>query len=306
MQLESAGFAVEMAVDGVAGLRRAGALQPDLVLLDVMMPQMDGYEVCRRLRSSQQTSQIPVILITARGASQEKVRGFEVGANDYVVKPWKADELVARVRNALSWKRTYRDASPLTGLPGSITIEEIASTRLSRGQAFAFLYVDIDQFKAYNDYYGYKRGDEAIRLTARLLVSTVESKGSGDDVVGHIGGDDFVVVTAPERASGIAEEIVRRFDALVPGLYDEDARRTGGVEVLNRQGGVERIPLMTLTVAMVSTEMRRFAHYVALIDLVAQLKRYGKSLAGSTVVQDRRGDSLEPNPIMFVPLQEDN
>jgi diguanylate cyclase (GGDEF)-like protein len=248
--------------------------------------------VCKRLRSSQHTSHIPVIMLTARAASQEKVRGLEVGANDYLAKPFVRQELLARVRSVLSWSRTQRDANPLTGLPGNVTIEAITSDRLTAGRPFAFLYVDIDQFKAYNDSYGYRRGDDIIRLTAEILVAVVEACGSPRDFVGHIGGDDFVLVTEAETGLPVAEEIVRRFEAVVPDQYNEDDRKKRYVEVTSRQGRMERAPLMGLTLVVVSTETRSFTHYAGLIDVVAQLKRYGKSRPGSLVVYDRRGDGI--------------
>ena len=293
LQLEAAGYHVDDATDGATGLERTATLLPDLVLLDVMMPQMDGFEVCRRIRASKRTGHIPVIILTARHESEDKITGLQAGANDYLEKPFAYQELLARVQGVLAWSRAQREASPLTGLPGNVAIEAVTSERLAAGQPFAFLYMDIDQFKAFNDRYGYLRGDDAIRLTATLLAGVVEERGGADDFVGHIGGDDFVAVCAAAHADGIAEEMVRRFDRAAPALYAPDDRLRGYVEVQSRQGGIERAPLMALTVAVVTAgEDRRFTHYAGLIDVVAQLKRYGKQQPGSLVVRERRGDAL--------------
>jgi diguanylate cyclase (GGDEF)-like protein len=293
-QLELAGYTVTTAENGAEGLEKAMQLHPDLLLLDVMMPEMDGFEVCRRLRQSQHTSTIPIIMLTARSHSTDKVRGLEVGANDYLEKPFQRPELLARVRGLLAWSQAQRDASPLTGLPGSAALEAIVGERLAKGKAFGLLYADIDQFKAYNDRYGYRRGDEAIRFAADLFVATVECEGAAGDVVGHIGGDDFLIVTSAERAETVADAIMRRFDEGAPLLYSPEDRARGYVDVETRQGGVGRAPLMSLTIAVVTTDGQCFTHYAGLIDVITQLKRYGKTQQGSIVVRNRRGDTGSP------------
>src|SRR5262245_32071607 len=150
---------------------------PDLILLDVMMPRMDGYETCRRLRGLFVTRNIPIILLTAKTADADKVQGLENGANDYVTKPWQARELMLRVRNVLEWSRQQRSASPLTGLPGNVSITQEISSRLASDVPFAMLQLDIDHFKAFNDLYGYSRGDQAIRTLAEVLVEAGQRHG---------------------------------------------------------------------------------------------------------------------------------
>ncbi len=299
LQLESYGFEVETEENGVAGLARASTMMPDLILLDVMMPEMDGLEVCRAIRASQRTLHIPVIMLTAKTDSSDKVSGLEAGANDYLEKPFAVQELLARVRGVLAWSRAQRDASPLTGLPGNMSIEAVTTQRLTSGRPYAFMYLDIDQFKAYNDRYGYGRGDDAIRLLADLLVATTESVGTRQDFVGHIGGDDFVLVCDPEHCEAVSQELIRRFDAAVPALYSAEDRERGYVEYINRQGTQERARLMSVTVAMVTSDDGEFTHYAQLIDLVAQLKSYGKSRQGSVVVRERRTDNHAGCEVFF-------
>lgn len=289
-QLEGAGYDVTTAIDGIEGLERVQRELPDLVLLDVMMPRMDGSEVCRQLKSSFLTSQIPVIMLTARGQIQDKVAGLDVGANDYLTKPYSLDELLVRVRNILHWSRLQREANPLTGLPGNVAIEAEATRRIQSGERFALLYIDIDNFKAYNDYYSYQKGDEAIRLTASILLRAVGRFGTTGDFVGHVGGDDFVILSTPDEGRQVADEIVRDFDEKAPLLYSEKDRGRGYVMVTNRQNEIARIPLMTITIAGVTNADRAITHVGQISDIAAELKRFGKTLTGSVAVWERRGD----------------
>jgi diguanylate cyclase (GGDEF)-like protein len=292
-QLESAGFDVRDSGDGQEALEAALADPPDLILLDVMMPRMDGYETCRQLRASYLTRHVPVIMLTAKSTASDKVSGLEGGANDYLTKPWEREELVARVRNALEWSRQQRSASPLTGLPGNLSINEELTRRLEAGQPFAFLQLDIDYFKAFNDRYGYARGDRAIQAVARLLVDVAREHDESGAFVGHIGGDDFVVIAGAERAEAIGQAVIERFGALVPELYDAEDANAGHVEVLNRKHTTERFPLMSVTIALVRTDRLEVEHLAQLTDIAQELKARGKSVAGSVLVGERRGPSGE-------------
>jgi diguanylate cyclase (GGDEF)-like protein len=290
-QLENAGFDVMDATNGFEAVERAGAEMPDLILLDVMMPRMDGYEACRQLRASYITRHIPIIMLTAKSTSSDKVNGLEGGANDYLTKPWEREELVARVRNALEWSRQQRAASPLTGLPGNHSINEELATRLDRGDPFALMQIDIDFFKAFNDRYGYARGDEAIQSVAHLLLDTARGDSDAGTFVGHIGGDDFVIITSSDLAESIGEGILNRFAELVPTLYDPADVEAGFVEVLNRRHEAERFPLMSLTIALVRTDRVPVTHLAQLIDVAQELKARGKAITGSVLVGERRDRS---------------
>ncbi|MDM7916136.1 MAG: response regulator [Candidatus Eisenbacteria bacterium] len=290
VQLEGAGYQVSTATDGREGLEKILDDPPDLVLMDLMMPRMDGSELCRRMRESFRTSQIPIIMLTARGQLEDKIAGLTVGANDYLTKPYSLDELLVRVRNMLQWSRIQREANPLTGLPGNVMIDTEATRRIQAKEEFAFLYVDIDHFKAFNDYYSYQKGDEAIKLTAGILLRAVARFGSPNDFVGHIGGDDFVLLSTPEHARRVATEIVRDFDERIVQLYNGEDRARGYIEVTNRQNQIMRFPIMSVTVAGITSLGRNLTHVGQLTDMAAELKRYGKSRAGSIVVWERRAD----------------
>jgi diguanylate cyclase (GGDEF)-like protein len=288
LQLKIAGYEVIEAADGADALGKAQTELPDLALLDVMMPGLDGYEVCRRLRASFLTRHIPIIFLTAKAELEDRLHGLGGGANDYVTKPFDMPELLQRVRNALEWSSTQRAASPLTGLPGNITIDAEVKQRLERGETFAMLMIDIDSFKSFNDRYGYSRGDQVIQALARILLDALQANGASDTFLGHIGGDDFIVLARPEVAEPIAERIVLEFDRMVPSHYDAEDRERGYVEVLNRRHIVERFQLMTLTVALVSTDRYSITHQVELNDVAQELKQHGKSITGSVVVGERR------------------
>ncbi len=290
-QLENAGYSVACAGDGQEGLELVAESPPDLVILDLMIPRMDGYEVCRRIKSEFDTRHIPVIMLTARGELDEKLKGLENGANDYVVKPFSMPELLMRVKNVLQWSQTQREANPLTGLPGNVSIERELTQRIDAEEQFAFIYTDIDNFKALNDYYGYARGDEAIKTTARILTRVVADTGNEKDFVGHIGGDDFVVMTTPDKADHLARTVVDLFDERAKGFFETEDLERGYLKIRQRSGSVMKIKSLGITLAIVSNEKGPISHIGRVADIASELKRYGKGMSGSVVVRERRGDA---------------
>jgi PleD family two-component response regulator len=294
--LEKAGYSVTACSDGNEALRRMASERPDLVLLDVMMPHMDGYEVCRKMREDFTLSQVPVIILSAKGDQNDKVHGLEHGANDYLVKPYSNDELLLRVKNVLEWNIKQREANPLTGLPGNPAIERELMRRVRERAPYAFLYIDIDNFKGFNDYYGYQKGDEIIGFLAGILRKTVDKLGGHEDFIGHIGGDDFVMVTSPLRAEIMAKYIVDEFDKGALLLLNGNDVKRGYLEIRDRQGQIKRIPVMSVTMALVTSTDSRIQHFAEINDIATSLKEYGKRIDGSVVVKERRQDG-SPNPI---------
>jgi len=290
--LEKADYQVILAEDGEEAIQQMFEVKPNLVLLDVMMPKMDGLEVCRKMRQDFKLSQIPVIMLTAKGELTEKVRGLEGGANDYLVKPYSNDELLLRVRNVLEWNIRQKEANPLTGLPGNTAIERELINRINSRQPYAFLYIDIDNFKGFNDYYGYQKGDEIISFLAGILTRTIEKLGANDDFIGHIGGDDFVMITSPQRADFMASYILDEFDRGALFLLNEDDVKRGYLEVRDRQGEVRKIPVMSVTMALVTSNENNIEHFAEINDIASSLKEYGKQIKGSVVVKERRQEGL--------------
>ncbi len=300
-QLESAGYAVCLASGGREALESVRSDPPDLVLLDLMMPLVDGYEVCRQLRGEFWTSHIPVIMITAKGDLEDKLEGLADGANDYITKPFAIAEVLVRIRNALEWSCSQREANPLTGLPGNIAITRQIDRRLRSDDSFAFIYADLDGFKAFNDHYGYCRGDAAISFTAKVLTAVVREFGNPDDFVGHVGGDDFAVLTSVERVGRITGEIIERFDEGVRPFFDREDLERGYVEVENRRGEADHVGLLAITLAVVTGENGPIEHVAEVSDIASELKCCGKRHEGSVVVCERRGAGL---PHVRIPCAE--
>jgi PleD family two-component response regulator len=288
--LEREGYQVFTAENGKVALDKVREAQPHLVLLDVMMPVMDGYEVCRKMREDFKMNQIPIIMLSAKGDDRARVVGLEGGANDYLVKPYSNDELLLRVKNVLEWNIKQKEANPLTGLPGNTAIERALKTRINRKEDYAFLYIDIDNFKAFNDYFGYQKGDEIITHLAGVLTRAAEKLGVKDDFIGHIGGDDFVLITAPSRGQFMAKHIIDEFDKGALFLLSPEDVKKGYFEVRNRQGEIARISLMSITIALVLSADNKIEHFAEINDIASELKRYGKKIKGSVVIKERRQD----------------
>jgi diguanylate cyclase (GGDEF)-like protein len=291
VNLRSAGYEVAVASDGEQALQKAAELRPDLVLLDVMMPRIDGFEVAQRLRRNPQTANTSIIMLTAKALSTDKVLGLTAGADDYIIKPFDPIELLARVKGTLRRAKEMRNLSPLTGLPGNIRIQEEIERMVREGRPFAVLYCDLDNFKAYNDQKGFVRGDRLIQATARIIQDAVVEFAGSEGFVGHIGGDDFAAVVPPEHAEPIAKRIVERFDAQVHQFYDPEDVERGYVEVEDRKGVLQRLPLASISVGIATTDVRTFAHYGEAVAVATEMKQFAKRQTGSSYAIDRRATS---------------
>jgi diguanylate cyclase (GGDEF)-like protein len=290
VNLRSAGYEVDVASDGEEALDKAGVLRPDLVLLDVMMPRLDGFEVAQRLRKSPQTANTSIIMLTAKALSADKVTGLQSGADDYIIKPFDPIELLARVKGTLRRAKEMRNLSPLTGLPGNIRIQEEIERQVREGQEFAVLYCDLDHFKAYNDQKGFVRGDRLIQATARIIQEVVIAPDGQHGFVGHVGGDDFVIVVAPERAEEVARGICERFDAARAEFYEPEDLERGSIRIEDRKGQLQEVPLVAMSVGIATTARRAFAHYGEAVAVATEMKQFAKREAGSSYAVDRRGD----------------
>ena len=297
VNLRSAGYDVSVASDGEQALDKAGTLRPDLVLLDVMMPRIDGFEVAQRLRRNPQTANTSIIMLTAKALSTDKVLGLTAGADDYIIKPFDPIELLARVKGTLRRAKEMRNLSPLTGLPGNIRIQEEIERMVREDQPFAVLYSDLDNFKAYNDQKGFVRGDRLIQATARIIQDAIVEFAGADGFVGHVGGDDFVAVVPPEAAEDVAKRIVEAFDAQIHGFYEPEDLERGYVEVEDRRGVLQRLPLAGVSVGIATTQVRRFEHYGEAVAVATEMKQFAKrELRSSYAVDRRRPDGSTPGP----------
>jgi diguanylate cyclase (GGDEF)-like protein len=287
VNLRSAGYDVSVAGDGEEALERAAELRPDLVLLDVMMPRLDGFEVAQRLRKNPQTANTSIIMLTAKALSSDKVTGLQSGADDYIIKPFDPIELLARVKGTLRRAKEMRNLSPLTGLPGNIRIQEEIERQVREHRPFAVLYVDLDNFKTYNDKYGFVRGDRLIQGTARMIQDAVMAHDT-DGFVGHVGGDDFVAVVEPETAEDVAKRVCERFDEDRSLYYEDEDLDRGFVRMEDRKGVEQEIPLVSVSVGIATTSKRAFAHYGEAVAVATEMKQFAKRDGGSSYAVDRR------------------
>ena len=180
------------------------------------------------------------------------------------------------------------DASPLTRLPGNIAIEQVLKGKMLNDEKFALCYIDLDDFKAYNDKYGYARGSELIKLTGEVIHRAKDEHGHADDFVGHIGGDDFVLITSPENVEPVCQAIIAAFDAAVPGHYAAEDQARGYIEGTDRYGVTRRFPLMSISIAVVSDARRNFGSPLEIAQVASEIKDYVKTLPGSNYLIDRR------------------
>lgn len=290
-------YEVLEAKDGEEALKAITTKLPDLVLLDYKIPKIDGREVCLQIKKDLLLRHLPIIMLTAKGDINDKVGGIDAGADDYVVKPFEPKELLARIRMIL--RRTKRDleANPLTRLPGNVSILNDLSRRLENKSLFAVCYLDLDKFKTYNDKYGFEHGDEVIRETARILIRTIQQFGNPDDFIGHIGGDDFVIITTPNIVDNVCKKIIADFDSTAPSFYNEVDRKMGYIIGKDRLGKEQKIPLLSISIGVVTNEFRRVEHVAQIGEIGAELKAYAKSLERSNYIKDKRktGKFLEEN-----------
>ncbi|MFN2488452.1 MAG: response regulator [Actinomycetota bacterium] len=288
VNLRLEGFDVSVASDGEQALEQANDLLPDLVLLDVMMPKVDGFEVCRRIRDQGRTKHISVIMLTARALSADKVVGLTKGADDYIIKPFDPVELIARVKSALRRARETRSVSPLTQLPGHVEMQQEVAARVAVGAPFAVMYIDLDSFKAFNDRYGFERGETAIKTLADRVTAAVRLHDRVKGFVAHIGGDDFVAVVEASAAEDIASEIVKGWDRAVPGLYDDEDAERGYIDVTDRRNQVHHFPLITVSVGVATNAHRRLTSHWEATEIATDMRRFSKRRPASSYSVDRR------------------
>ncbi|MFA5157435.1 MAG: response regulator [Candidatus Omnitrophota bacterium] len=293
LTLAEENYEVIEAQDGEEALKIINSKPLNLALLDHNMPKMTGRQVCRLIKKDLLLRHLPIIMVTGKGEINDKVDGIDAGADDYIVKPFEPKELLARIKMIL--RRTERDleANPLTRLPGNVSILNDLSRRLESKALFSVCYVDLDKFKAYNDTYGFEHGDDVIRETARILIRITQEYGNADDFIGHIGGDDFVVVTTPDKADTICEKVIEGFEKTAPSFYNENDRKKGYIVAHDRQGKEQNIPLISISIGVVSNEYHKIDHVAQIGEIGAELKAYAKSLERSNFVKDQRNDDRE-------------
>lgn len=261
--LEIEGYEVVTEMSGETGFVSAIVEQPDVIILDILMPRVDGYEICRRLRTEPRTKYIPIVILTALDDTQDVVKGFESGADDYLAKPFENPELFARIKSVLAKAGRGMAVDPLTNLPGKQQIYEETRLRLERrGRFFAFLYVDISNLRKVNDAFGIQRGDDLILGLANSLRDIVVAE---EEFLGYMGEDDFVVLTVPLRVPLIFNSLASRFDAQL-------SRICPGLEPINQPDGSG----VKLAAAVVTNEKRQFADPLQVKNVALEVLRHAR------------------------------
>lgn len=292
--LAAEGLETATAENGEAAFAFLDQTVPDLILLDLMMPGLNGFELCRRIRTALGFAHVPLVAVSALSDPRSRLAAIESGVDDFVRKPFDLLDLVATVRMHLRRSVREQQLNPLSRLPGGPAIEETIRRRLESGEDFALCYIDLDNFKAYNDCYGFVAGDGMIRFLAEILLSTCRSLLGHQGFAGHVGGDDFVVILQRDQVERFCRTLIRKFDNAVGSRYTEEHRRQGYIEVLDRQHQPRRFPLLSLSIAVVVQQGGRLRHPAEFAERAAEIKRFLKTLPGSNFLIDRRVNPPEP------------
>jgi PleD family two-component response regulator len=264
---QSQDYEVVVAARGKEGLELCRQQLPHVIVLDIMLPDIDGYEVCRRLRSNLRTSHVPIIFLTQKDERSDKIAGLELGADDYITKPFDIEELRLRVQGSIRRAQQTNLSNPTTGLPSSKQIEEQLRD-LMRREEWALLYIGINYIDPFRDKEGFLAADEVLRDLAQMLGETVDEFGSPNDFIGHRGGEDFIVITTGEQGSIIRDRITARFGSGVGTHYNFIDRENQYISIDEQQ-----YPLMSLAVGMVTPEDGPFSDIREITEVAAELRR---------------------------------
>ena len=291
-------FTVYFSTDGFKGIEQAKDKKPDLILLDILMDKINGYEVCKLLKQDKETADIPVIFLTAVSESMDEAQAFSIGGADYITKPFVPVVVLARIRNhikltetLMELKRLYNialDANPITGLPGNNSIKQAITKAIEANQEAFVFYADLDNFKAYNDDYGFANGDKVILFTSSLLQAVMKEFAITEGFTGHIGGDDFVLIIEKSKALDFAGRLIERFDQGIKEYYNDEDRANGYIVSINRKGEETNFPFVSISIAGVDLSQRDYSNYLQVSDICVELKHKAKQTAGSCLVIDQR------------------
>lgn len=269
-------------------------ISPHVIIMDIHSLRKTYLEVCHALKEDFTTNFIPIVTLINKRQLRSQLLNLKYGVDDYLIKP--PDPLDLRVRVEMAIKRSQYSfyATPLTGLPAGRIIEDALKERLKKETPFSFVYMDIDNFKYFNDVYGYVRGDRVIMQTAYLLYSAIKKLGNKEDFLGHIGGDDFVFITTPDKYKEICEDFILAFDRLIPFHYTAQDRKQGFIVAADRTHKIKNIPLMSVSLAVVNRLLpEEIKNPIEINERVVEIKKYLKVIAQSKFMAERRGIKLD-------------
>jgi len=271
--LRAAGYDVRVARNGSEALREVGSAAPDLLLLDYRMGTPNGLEVCRHVKNDPRLSHLPVLILTAQGGIEDRLQGFDAGADDYLAKPFDPRELLARIAALLRLARRGLERNPTTRLPGGESLHEEVIRWRMRGEPFAIAYFDLDHFKPFGDRFGFAVADAVIQEVGKILREVEEEPGT---FVGHVGGDDFVLLSSAEEARRLAGRVREEFRVRLPRLLPEEVVQAGSYRAADRDGIWRNFPLTSLSVAIVRVDPARWISLDRLGEVVAEAKLVAK------------------------------
>jgi PleD family two-component response regulator len=303
--LRAQGYEVVCARSGEDTFMLLESMTPDLFLIDTGMKNVDGYDLCRQLKQKPIWRNIPVIFVTDSRLPEDIDQGYASGGVDYIVKPCHLSEFLSRVRTQVKLYQLMRqneevqataiDASPLTRLPGNNSIMKAIQGAIDENRDVGIIHTDLDNFKAFNDAYGFTFGDDLLIFNAEILQTALRKICDGQGFLGHIGGDDFVVMLPADKLDAFGEEVIKSFDEGAPSFYNDDDREKGHIVAVDRQGRINSFPITSISMGGMYLRDYWFSRYVEVAEVCAELKHKAKTIIGSNLFVDRR--EADPPPL---------
>ena len=271
-----------------AGLEIALKNIPSLIIVNEDNVNGEAVSICKKIKENEDNTITPIIVITSKKDHDHKLEMLELGVSHYIKVPVDNDYLYCTINNILNLLYANRRVSPLTGLPGNVQIQAEMKKRLLNKEEFAMMYFDLDNFKAYNDVYGFMKGDEIIKFTAKVIQKNVHTSEYEDCFVGHIGGDDFIAIVSDKDCEKVCQNIVADFDSNLEKYFTQKDYERGYLEVVNRKGIIEQFPLTSISIGVVEVKKDKFKNVLEIGEAGASVKHLAKTIPGSTYVIDRR------------------
>ena len=261
---------------------------PDLIIIDEDNTDMNIIEFCKSIRTNEDNSITPIIVVSSNNNREHKIEVLKTAVQYFIEKPIDEKYLYYTIKNTTDLLYKNRRVSPLTGLPGNVQIQAEMKKRLLKKEVFAILYFDLDNFKAYNDVYGFSNGDEIIKFTSRVISKHIHQIENSDNFIGHVGGDDFVAIVSKTDYDKVCQNIIVEFDKFAVTYYNEVDAERGYVEVANRRGIIEQFPLTSISIAVVEVDYKNYKNTLEIGEIGAQVKHQAKTIMGSAYIINKR------------------
>mgnify|MGYP002770120747 FL=1 len=261
---------------------------PSIIIVNEDAIEVDVLDLCKKIRRDEDNSITPIIVVSSNSEKEHRIEILKESVEYYIKKPVNAQYLYFTIKNLSRLLTINRRISPLTGLPGNVQIHAELKKRISNKEDFSVLYLDLDNFKAYNDVYGFLKGDQIIKFTADTIIRCVHEYVPDGSFIGHIGGDDFIAILPILHCEKVCESIISNFDAQVVKFFTDEDVEKGYIEVANRKGVIEQFALTSISIGVVEADKGRFSNMLEIGEVGAQVKHLAKSIMGSSYSIDRR------------------